>query len=57
MPWGQPNNEAARFFYNSGIELGNGSEIYSFGNYSQSQGDGSFFYRYPDQRHDRDADA
>jgi iron complex outermembrane receptor protein len=47
MPWGQPNNEAARVFYNAGIELGNGSEIYSFGNYSQSKGDGSFFYRYP----------
>jgi iron complex outermembrane receptor protein len=48
MPWGQPNNEAARIFYNAGIELGNGSELYSFGNYSNSKGDGSFFYRYPD---------
>jgi len=47
MPWGQPNNEAARMFYNAGIELGNGLELYSFGNYSQSKGDGSFFYRYP----------
>jgi iron complex outermembrane receptor protein len=47
MPWGQPNTEAARVFYNAGIELGNGSEIYSFGNYSNSKGDGSFFYRYP----------
>ena len=48
MPWGQPNNEAARFFYNAGIEMDNGMELYSFGNYSDSKGDGSFFYRYPD---------
>ena len=47
MPWGQPNFESVRFFYNAGIELGNGVELYSFGNYSSSKGDGSFFYRYP----------
>ena len=47
MPWGQPNAESARFFYNAGIELGGGTELYSFGNYSDSSGDGSFFYRYP----------
>jgi iron complex outermembrane receptor protein len=47
MPWGQPNVESARFFYNAGIELDNGTELYSFGNYSASKGDGSFFYRYP----------
>jgi len=47
MPWGQPNIESARFFYNAGIELDNGMELYSFGNYSTSKGDGSFFYRYP----------
>ena len=47
MPWGTPNLESARFFYNAGIELNNGMELYSFGNYSDSKGDGSFFYRYP----------
>lgn len=47
MPWGQPNNEAARVFANAGIELNNGSEIYGWANYSASKGDGSFFYRYP----------
>jgi len=47
MPWGQPNVESVRVFYNAGIELGNGVELYSFGNYSDSKGDGSFFYRYP----------
>lgn len=47
MPWGQPNNEAVRVFYNAGIEMANGMELYSFGNYSDSKGDGGFFYRYP----------
>ena len=47
QPWGQPNTETARLFYNSGITLNNGVELYSFGNYSQYEGDGSFFYRYP----------
>jgi iron complex outermembrane receptor protein len=48
MPWGQPNSDSARFFYNAGIELGGGDmELYSFGNYSESSGDGGFFHRYP----------
>ena len=47
MPWGQPNTESVRMFYNAGIELANGMELYSFGNWSESEGDGSFFYRYP----------
>jgi iron complex outermembrane receptor protein len=47
MPWGQPNNESVRGFFNAGYELDNGMELYGFGNYSASKGDGSFFYRYP----------
>jgi len=47
QPWGVPNLEAARAFYNAGYELDNGMELYSFGNYSTSNSDGSFFYRYP----------
>ncbi len=47
MPWGQPNAESARLFINAGYELDNGMEIYGFGNYSDSEGDGSFFHRYP----------
>jgi len=46
QPWGQPNNESARIFYNAGIEMGT-VELYSFGNYSTSEGDGGFFNRYP----------
>lgn len=47
QPWGQPNSEAYRFFFNSGYDFGNGVEAYAFGNYSQSEADGAFFYRYP----------
>lgn len=47
QPWGQPNTTSARMFYNSGYELENGVELYSFGNYSWSKADGGFFYRYP----------
>lgn len=47
QPWGQPNTETARFFYNAGIPLSDDAELYSFGNYSTYEGDGGFFYRYP----------
>lgn len=47
MPWGQPNAESFRLFANAGIELDNGVELYGWGNYSDSKGDGSFFHRYP----------
>jgi len=47
QPWGNPNHDSVRFFVNAGIEFGNGMELYGFGNYSDSTGDGSFFYRYP----------
>ncbi len=47
QPWGNPNNEATRVFFNAGIDLTDSIELYAFGNYSDSEGDGSFFYRYP----------
>jgi len=47
MPWGQPNNESIRGFANAGYDLSNGMELYGFASYSESKGDGSFFYRYP----------
>ncbi len=47
MPWGVPNQEAVRAFVNAGIELQNGIELYGWANYSDSKGDGSFFYRWP----------
>jgi iron complex outermembrane receptor protein len=47
QPWGQPNNSGTRLFFNAGYNLGGDSELYAYGNYSESEGDGSFFYRYP----------
>lgn len=47
QPWGQPNNDAIRLFFNSAYMVSSDAEIYAFGNYTESEGDGSFFYRYP----------
>ncbi|MBT8146590.1 MAG: TonB-dependent receptor, partial [Gammaproteobacteria bacterium] len=47
QPWGQPENEAIRVFFNSGIELGADAELYAYGNYSDSSTNGNFFYRTP----------
>ena len=47
QPWGQPNAEAARFFFNAGYQIDADTEAYAFGNISESESDGGFFYRYP----------
>ena len=47
QPWGQPNTSATRIFFNSGYEISNTMRFYAFGNYSDSEGDGGFYYRYP----------
>ena len=47
QPWGSPESEAKRFFFNAGIPLEGGMEAYAFGNYSDSVSDSSFFYRSP----------
>lgn len=47
QPWGQPNTEAQRFFINSELPLSAEMTLYGFGNYSSSETDGPFFYRYP----------
>ncbi len=47
QPWGQPNSSATRLFFNSGFEISDTMNLYAFGNYSESEGDGGFFYRYP----------
>ncbi|KCZ82611.1 outer membrane receptor (OMR) family protein [Hyphomonas adhaerens MHS-3] len=46
QPWGQPNAKAFRSFVNAGYTIGD-VELYGFGNYSNSEADGGFFYRYP----------
>jgi len=49
--WGAPivDNDVT-FFANTGIDLGNGNEVYAFGNYSERDVDGGFYYRNPDGR-------
>jgi iron complex outermembrane receptor protein len=47
QPWGQPNTSGTRLFFNSGYEFSDTMKFYAFGNYSESEGDGSFYYRYP----------
>lgn len=47
QPWGQPEQEATRFFFNAGYQIDADTEAYAFGNYSESESNGSFFYRYP----------
>jgi iron complex outermembrane receptor protein len=46
-PWGRPNSEAFRSFVNMGYTFSDFLEFYAFGNYSNSEADGNFFYRYP----------
>lgn len=47
QPWGEPDAEALRLFVNSAYRIDEDTEFYAFGNYSESESDGSFFYRYP----------
>ncbi|MEO1661722.1 MAG: TonB-dependent receptor [Pseudomonadota bacterium] len=47
QPWGQPNVNRLALFYNAGFDLTENISLYSFGNYTTSESDGSFFYRYP----------
>ena len=49
--WGAPKiDDDITFFFNSGLDLGNGAEAYMFGNYSERDVDGGFYYRNPDSR-------
>ena len=43
--WGRPETEGYRLFFNSGVALGDNSEIYAFGNYADTEGRYRFFYR------------
>ncbi len=47
QPWGQPQSDAIRVFFNSGYQIDADTEAYAYGNYSDSNADGNFFYRYP----------
>ena len=47
QPWGQPDTSGTRIFFNAGYALTAEMELYAFGNYSESEGSGNFYYRYP----------
>lgn len=51
MNWGDPDAEAKRVFFNSGIDLTDTQSIYLFGNYGHSKSNGSFYYRPPSSTH------
>ena len=46
--WGNPViDDSINTFYNLGVELGAGAELYSFGNYAERRSEGGFFFRAP----------
>jgi len=47
MNWGRPENNGFRSVWNAGMEVGDGIEAYSFGNYADTYGEYSFFLRAP----------
>ena len=49
--WGAPRiSDDIKLFGNFGVELGNGSEAYAFGNWAERQVEGGFYYRNPHTR-------
>ncbi len=49
--WGSPQiDDDLKIFANLGLELGNGSEAYAFGNYASKHVDGGFYFRNPNNR-------
>jgi len=49
--WGSPQiDDDLKIFVNLGLELGNGSEAYAFGNYASKHVDGGFYFRNPNTR-------
>jgi iron complex outermembrane receptor protein len=45
MNWGRPENNGFRSVWNAGLDIGDGVEAYSFGNYAATYGEYSFFLR------------
>ena len=49
--WGAPEISGDfKLFGNFGLDLGNGSEVYAFGNWAERQVEGGFYYRNPHTR-------
>jgi len=49
MNWGRPESSGFRGMWNAGIELTENVDIYSFGNYANTYGNYSFFFRAPNR--------
>lgn len=49
MNWGRPASSGLRMMYNAAVPMGNDGEAYLFGNYADTTGTYSFFYREPDK--------
>jgi len=49
MIWGEPDRDAIRTFINAGFDLANGSQLYGWANYSDSNSSTDFFHRAPDR--------
>jgi iron complex outermembrane receptor protein len=49
MNWGRPASSGLRMMYNAAAPVGNSAEAYLFGNYADTVGTYSFFYREPDK--------
>ncbi|MYA23041.1 MAG: TonB-dependent receptor plug domain-containing protein, partial [Gemmatimonadetes bacterium] len=46
--WGSPDLDGvSNTFFNSGVDLGNGAEAYSFGGWAKRRAEGGFFFRAP----------
>ena len=46
--WGSPDlNGVWNTFFNTGVDLGNGAEAYSFGGWAKRRAEGGFFFRAP----------
>ncbi|MEE9222981.1 MAG: TonB-dependent receptor [Nitrosomonadaceae bacterium] len=49
--WGSPDiRENLKTVWNLGIDIGNASQVYLFGNYAGRESEGGFFFRNPDTR-------
>lgn len=47
MNWGRPESSGVRTVWNAGIDLSDNAQFYSFGNFADTYGNYSFFYRPP----------
>jgi iron complex outermembrane receptor protein len=48
MIWGEPDRDAIRTFVNAGFGFDNGTQLYGWANYSNSDSNVDFFHRHPD---------